>query len=271
MSRRVPNSQSKAWRQNTPPPPFPGLYENHCNDKRRWPHGRRPPPYSRRTRPPPALLRSTAVQKTGTGNTGIHPLSSNFCKTNLPEYILFLTEFCPSGTEYINSTKVSEEQVYFRDRLLKAYPMKLTYQPNCAPITSLSTNQCYYFDNKKRLGDHPSITKEVFPKHLKLLHFLLLAALLLLAIPAQAQFERVFGTALDESFSKVIQSGSSYYVLGSGEITDGPPARATVSRLNATGELAWTLSLNTAAVWTDIPTSLRKGQVGVSSSLSCNH
>ena len=141
--------------------------------------------------------------------------------------------------------------MYFRDRLLKASPMKWTYQPNCTPSISLSANQRYYFDNKRRLGDHPSTIRGVFPKHLKLFYFFILAALLLLAVPGQAQFERVFGTALDESFSKVIQSGSSYYVLGSGEITDGQPARAMVSRLNAAGELVWTLSLNTASAWKD--------------------
>ncbi|MFM9947362.1 MAG: choice-of-anchor L domain-containing protein, partial [Saprospiraceae bacterium] len=73
----------------------------------------------------------------------------------------------------------------------------------------------------------------------------------LFAIPGQAQFQRQFGTNLDESFSKVIQSGTNYYVLGSGEITNGQPARATVTRLNALGELQWTLSLNVASQWND--------------------
>lgn len=73
----------------------------------------------------------------------------------------------------------------------------------------------------------------------------------LLAIPGQAQFQRQFGTNLDETFSKVIQSGTNYYVLGSGEITNGQPARATVTRLNASGELQWTLSLNVASQWND--------------------
>lgn len=69
--------------------------------------------------------------------------------------------------------------------------------------------------------------------------------------PAAAQFQRQYGTALDEVFTKVIPSGANYYVLGQGEITDGQPARATVSRLNAAGELQWTLSLNIASVWND--------------------
>lgn len=129
--------------------------------------------------------------------------------------------------------------------------MKWTYPPNCAPPAFLSAHQCYCFETIRRLGDHPSTIRGVFPRHLNLSCFLILTVLLLLAVPGHAQFERVFGTALDESFSKVIQSGSSYYVLGSGEITDGQPARATVSRLNAAGELAWTLSLNTASAWED--------------------
>lgn len=66
-----------------------------------------------------------------------------------------------------------------------------------------------------------------------------------------AQFQRQYGTALDESFSKVIPSGTNYYVLGQGEITEGGSPRAIVSRLNAAGELQWTLSLNTASIWND--------------------
>jgi len=76
-------------------------------------------------------------------------------------------------------------------------------------------------------------------------------AILLPAAPAYAQFQRAFGTPLDESFSKVIQSGTNYYVLGSGEIVDGQSPRATVTRLNASGQLQWTLSLNVASEWND--------------------
>ncbi|NUQ23104.1 MAG: HYR domain-containing protein [Saprospiraceae bacterium] len=81
---------------------------------------------------------------------------------------------------------------------------------------------------------------------------LLIALALLLAVTdSQAQFQRQYGTNLDETFTKVIRSGANYYVLGTGEITDGQAARATVSRLNATGQLQWTLSLNTASRWND--------------------
>ena len=67
----------------------------------------------------------------------------------------------------------------------------------------------------------------------------------------QAGFQRQFGANLDESFSRVVPSGADYYVLGQGEVTDGQPARATVTRLNAQGELQWTLGLNIASVWND--------------------
>jgi hypothetical protein len=84
-----------------------------------------------------------------------------------------------------------------------------------------------------------------------LLHLLIFATCLSLAIPAGAQFQRQFGTNLDETFNKVIKSGTNYYVLGTAEITNGQPPRATVTRLNAAGELQWTLSVNTASQWND--------------------
>jgi|GEM_PF-3022355 len=71
------------------------------------------------------------------------------------------------------------------------------------------------------------------------------------AASGQAQFQRQFGTNLGESFSKVIPSEGNYYVLGNAEVMDGQPAQATVSRLNALGELQWTLSLNVASQWND--------------------
>ncbi|NUO01661.1 MAG: hypothetical protein HUU01_13725, partial [Saprospiraceae bacterium] len=86
---------------------------------------------------------------------------------------------------------------------------------------------------------------------LKIAALLSIWIVFLCAIPVQAQFQRQFGTNLDETFSKVIQSGANYYALGSGEITDGQPPRATVTRLNAAGELQWTLSLNTGSQWND--------------------
>jgi hypothetical protein len=68
---------------------------------------------------------------------------------------------------------------------------------------------------------------------------------------AGAQFQRQYGTALDEAFGKVIPSGTNYYVLGHGEVANGQPPRATVSLLNAAGVLQWTRSLNIASSWND--------------------
>jgi len=82
-------------------------------------------------------------------------------------------------------------------------------------------------------------------------HLFILATSLLLTAPASAQFQRQFGTNLDETFNKVIKSGTNYYVLGTAEITNGQQPRATVTRLNAAGELQWTLSVNTASQWND--------------------
>jgi hypothetical protein len=79
----------------------------------------------------------------------------------------------------------------------------------------------------------------------------LVLSLSLLSTQSHAQFQRQFGTALDETFSKVIKSGTSYYVLGTGEVTNGQPGQATVTRLNSLGELQWTRSLNIGSQWND--------------------
>lgn len=80
------------------------------------------------------------------------------------------------------------------------------------------------------------------------------ATVLLFAIfstSGHAQFSRQYGTALNESFSKVIPHGADYYVLAQAEATAGQQPRATVSRINAAGQLLWTRSLNIASVWND--------------------
>ncbi|MBI5916461.1 MAG: T9SS type A sorting domain-containing protein [Bacteroidetes bacterium] len=64
-------------------------------------------------------------------------------------------------------------------------------------------------------------------------------------------FQRDYGTSLDNSFSKVIQDGTNYYVLGQDEAVNGAPQRATVTRLDANGLHQWTLSLNIPSVWND--------------------
>ncbi len=70
-------------------------------------------------------------------------------------------------------------------------------------------------------------------------------------VPVAAQFTRQYGTALDEAFGKVIPHGSEYYVLGSGVPAAGQTARATVSRISATGQLLWTRRLDIASQWND--------------------
>lgn len=64
-------------------------------------------------------------------------------------------------------------------------------------------------------------------------------------------FQKVYGTPLDNSFSKVIQDGAFYYVLGQDEPSNGVPHRATVSRLDANGVHQWTLSMPTPSNWAD--------------------
>jgi hypothetical protein len=70
-------------------------------------------------------------------------------------------------------------------------------------------------------------------------------------MPLHAQFQRQYGTALNESFGKVIPHGSDYYVLGQAEATAGQALRATVSRINASGQLQWTRRLDVASQWND--------------------
>ncbi|MBL0024111.1 MAG: gliding motility-associated C-terminal domain-containing protein [Saprospiraceae bacterium] len=75
--------------------------------------------------------------------------------------------------------------------------------------------------------------------------------LFLISPSSYAQFQRIFGTSLDNSFTKVIQHGTNYYVLGQDETTDGTPQRATITRLNASGTHVWTLGLDIASTWND--------------------
>lgn len=83
--------------------------------------------------------------------------------------------------------------------------------------------------------------------------------------------QRVFGTALDNSFTKVIRSGTNYYVLGRDEPTNGALTRATVTRLNALGEHQWTLRLDMASAWNDGSANGRNvllGNVGIADTVS---
>ncbi len=64
-------------------------------------------------------------------------------------------------------------------------------------------------------------------------------------------FQRAYGTNLDNSFSKVIKDGSHYYVLGQNEASDGATQFGTVTRLDSNGLHLWTLEPNIASVWND--------------------
>ncbi len=66
------------------------------------------------------------------------------------------------------------------------------------------------------------------------------------------EFQRAYGTALDNSFTKVVQDAAgNFYVLGQDEAVNGALQRATVTRLDANGLHQWTLSLNFASLWHD--------------------
>jgi hypothetical protein len=64
-------------------------------------------------------------------------------------------------------------------------------------------------------------------------------------------FQRLYGTNLDNTFSKAFQDGSNYYVLGQDEPTNGATPHATVTRLNANGIHQWTLRLDIPSIWND--------------------
>lgn len=81
---------------------------------------------------------------------------------------------------------------------------------------------------------------------------LLPAVFVLLASGIHAQFfQRQFGTSFDNTFTRVIQDGSHYYVLGQDQPGNGATPHATVTRLDANGIHLWTLSLNLPSAWND--------------------
>ncbi len=65
------------------------------------------------------------------------------------------------------------------------------------------------------------------------------------------RFQAIYGTPLNNTFTKVLRSGTDYYVLGSDQPSAGAQNRATVTRLNAQGQLQWTLRLDIASQWND--------------------
>lgn len=79
---------------------------------------------------------------------------------------------------------------------------------------------------------------------------LLLACWLFAAANLIAQstnFQHLYGTGANNSFTKTLRSGTSYYVLG----RDGTLNRATVTRLDAQGQHQWTRRLDIASQWND--------------------
>lgn len=64
-------------------------------------------------------------------------------------------------------------------------------------------------------------------------------------------FQRIYGTSLDNSFSKIIQDGADYYVLGQDQPMSGSLPHATVTRLDANGIHQWTLRLDIPSIWND--------------------
>lgn len=79
-----------------------------------------------------------------------------------------------------------------------------------------------------------------------------MAATVFVFFQLQAQdFQRVYGNTLDNSFTKVIQDGANYFVLGQDEAVNGSPQSATVTRLDANGNHQWTLRVGPASVLND--------------------
>lgn len=76
---------------------------------------------------------------------------------------------------------------------------------------------------------------------LKILFFLLLTG----PFTGYGQFRNVYGTAGDNQFTKIIPDGSNYYILGTNN------GQATVSRINSSGAIQWTRSLNVGSSWSD--------------------
>lgn len=64
-------------------------------------------------------------------------------------------------------------------------------------------------------------------------------------------FQKHYGTAFENTFSKVVKDGAFYYVLGQDEPSAGAAFQATVTRLDANGAHQWTLSMATPSVWAD--------------------
>lgn len=80
--------------------------------------------------------------------------------------------------------------------------------------------------------------------------FALLLLVCVLSTSLPGQFQNYYGTSLNNSFSRVIQHGANYYVLGSKEISPGV-IRATITYLDAAGNVSWVKDLDVSAQWND--------------------
>ncbi len=81
--------------------------------------------------------------------------------------------------------------------------------------------------------------------------FLFVLTLLFISLKGNAQFTKEYGNTFDESFTKVIRNGTNYYVLGRSQTTANASNRASVSRINASGQHLWTVSLTIPSEWSD--------------------
>jgi hypothetical protein len=85
-----------------------------------------------------------------------------------------------------------------------------------------------------------------------LLSVLLIAGFLLIApYSLLGQFPRIYGTSGNDGIIKVIPAGSEYYVLGYTGANPNSTWKATISRLNASGSVIWTKSLDIFSQWND--------------------
>jgi len=66
-----------------------------------------------------------------------------------------------------------------------------------------------------------------------------------------AQFTRLYGASTNESFTKVIQNGTNYYCLGRWLDPATNQSKATITKMNSTGQHISTLALNIASEFTD--------------------
>ena len=80
---------------------------------------------------------------------------------------------------------------------------------------------------------------------------ILTIVLLSLAQMYAQDFQQYFGTGFNNTFTKVIQDGNNYYVLGQDEPFSGSTLHATVTRLDVNGVHQWTLTLDIGSVWND--------------------